>query len=181
MNEPKRKGDWAQTYTGKKFWPLDPRADEVDIIDIAHSLALSCRFNGHCNLFYSVAQHSVLVSTLVKPSYAFAALLHDSTEAYLGDIIRPIKRYLPKIKEIEENLEIVIFQHFGIDDYDHNAIRHADDIALYTELRDVMGKSPGPWGYYEKYIYLLPAQKIVPLNHKDSERAFLKRYEELAL
>ena len=117
-----RKGDWMQTFTGKKFWPLDPRSDDVDIKDIAHSLALTCRFNGQCNLFYSVAQHSVFVSRLVTPSQALAALLHDSTEAYLGDIIRPIKLYLPEFKDIENNLEKAIFQHFSIRNYDKRQV-----------------------------------------------------------
>lgn len=94
MNCLERKGDWMQTYTGRKFWPLNPRAEEVYIEDIAHSLALSCRFNGHCKVFYSIAQHSVLVSQIVKPTQQLIALLHDSAEAYLGDIIRPIKRFL---------------------------------------------------------------------------------------
>jgi hypothetical protein len=179
MNESERKGDWMQTYTGKKFWPLDPRAEDVDVRDIAHSLALSCRFNGHCDVFYSVAQHSVLVSQIAKPPQQLVALLHDSAEAYLGDVIRPIKRFIPQIKEIEDNLERVIFQHFGIEKYDKDEIVHADNIALYTEMRDLMGKPPEMWSEFEYYLPFLQEQKIIPLNSAEGEILFLERYKEL--
>jgi uncharacterized protein len=173
MSELERKGDWMQTYTGKKFWPLDPRAEDVDIEDIAHSLALSCRFNGHCNVFYSVAQHSVFVSELV-PSERLAALLHDSTEAYFGDIIRPIKRDLVGIEEIEGNLRRAISEHFGIGRYNKEDIAHADNVALYTEMRDLMGKPPETWKEFECYHRLLPEQKIIPLGPQESEMLFLE-------
>lgn len=179
MYKPERKGDWMQTYTGKQFWPLDPMPEDIDIRDIAHSLALSCRFNGHCYVFYSVAQHSVLVSKLVKSTKALAALLHDSTEAYFGDIIKPIKMHLPDIKKIEKNLEKAVFQHFGIKKYNKGEIIHADKIALYTEMRDIMGEPPEIWKGYRYHMHLLPKKKIIPIGPNESEKLFLKRYEEL--
>jgi uncharacterized protein len=180
MSEPTRKGDWAQTYTGNKFWPMDPRPEDVNIKDIAHSLALSCRFNGHCNLFYSVAQHSVFVSELVKPPQALAALLHDSPEAYLGDIIPPVKLFLPNIEKVERKLEEVIFQRFGIEHYDNKEIKHADKIALYTEMRDLMSNPPETWREFEDYKTQLPKNKIIALNSEESEKLFLKRYQKLS-
>lgn len=179
MNKIKIKGDWMQTFTGKKFWPLNPKPEDVDIKDIAHSLSLSCRFNGQCNVFYSVAQHSVFVSELVRPSESLVALLHDGTEAYMGDIITPIKLSLPYMKDIEKRLEKSIFQHFGIKKYDKEEIVRADKIALYTEMRDVMGKPPETWKGLENYIHLLPEQKIIPLSPRESERLFLERYRKL--
>ena len=131
-----------QTYMGGQFWPLDPRSEDVNIEDIAHSLALSCRFNGHCNEFYSVAQHSILVSEIVVPSEAMAALMHDATEAYLGDIVRPLKRFLPNVYGIEKKLERVIFKHFNIEQYNKREIDRADNIALFMEMRDIMKKPP---------------------------------------
>src|SRR5688572_18527016 len=92
-----RVGDWILTATGRSFWPLDPRADEICIDDIAQALAKVCRFGGHCCDFYSVAQHSVLVAHLVErshPQLALHALLHDAAEAYLGDFTQPLKPYL---------------------------------------------------------------------------------------
>lgn len=85
------RSDWMQTYTGRVFWPLEPRPEDVDIVDIAHALANLCRYGGHSKVFYSVAHHSVLVSQIVPPADALWGLMHDSAEAYVIDLIRPIK------------------------------------------------------------------------------------------
>jgi len=90
---------WIATYTGGRFYPLDPRPEDVCIADIAHSLSQICRFNGQTLQFYSVAQHSVLVSKLLgqggpSPIHEFMGLKHDAAEAYLCDLVRPIKREL---------------------------------------------------------------------------------------
>jgi len=175
VNE-KRKGDWVQTYKRKQFWPLDPRSEDVDIEDIAHSLSLICRFNGHCNVFYSVAQHSVIVSHVVRPSESMVGLLHDGAEAYLGDIVRPVKRFLLGIKEIERELERVIFQHFGITTYDKGEVSRADNLVLFTEMRDMMYEPPAVWRESEKYIPFLLRERIIALEPKESERLFLERY-----
>lgn len=101
---PDRVGYYQHTApTGKKYWPLDPRPDEVYPEVIAHHLATRARYNGatqhreHIDrIFYSVAEHSVYCSWYVerdlgKPEFALEALLHDSSEAYNGDLIRPLK------------------------------------------------------------------------------------------
>lgn len=90
----KRRGDWMMTYSGRAFWPLDPRADEIDPLDIAHALSMLCRYGGHVRRFYSVAEHCVLMSHAVAPEHALWALLHDATEAYMVDLPRPINRIL---------------------------------------------------------------------------------------
>jgi hypothetical protein len=55
-----RAGDWIQTFSGRRFYPADPRPDDMDIGDVAHALSMVCRFNGHVRFHYSVAQHAVL-------------------------------------------------------------------------------------------------------------------------
>jgi len=175
-----RKGAWAQTFTGKQFWPLDPRPDEVNLIDIAHSLAQQPRFNGHSLKFYSIAQHSVLVSKIVHPSQALPALFHDASEAYTGDIISPSKKFLPpEFKQIEIKIENVIFKKFNIDPetVDHKDIKKADKIILVTEMRDVMEKPTQKWD--EDGVFEPLAEKIIPLSPEDAEKLFLERYEEL--
>jgi hypothetical protein len=89
-----RLGNWMQTQFGNQFWPLDPRPEDFDIKEIASALGKACRYAGHCFGFYSVAEHSVLVSQIVPPEFALTALMHDATEAYLVDIPRPLKPYL---------------------------------------------------------------------------------------
>lgn len=94
-----RKGDWFVTYTGRRFFPLDPRVEDVDIRDIAHALALQTRWMGHCKTFYSIASHSLACARVAEKNNEPAvvvhwALMHDAAEAYVGDIVRPIKQYL---------------------------------------------------------------------------------------
>src|SRR5690606_29748913 len=98
---PTRKGDWMQTFTGRRFWPLDPRPDEICIEDIAHALSMQCRYAGHCLSFYSVAEHSVLLSQHVAEPFRRWALLHDASEAYLVDVPRPIKGDLSNYRAVE--------------------------------------------------------------------------------
>jgi len=85
-----RIGDWIETYTGKQFYPLDPYPEDIDVRDIAHALSNLCRFTGHCRAFYSVAEHSIYVSTHVPKTMALQALFHDAPEAYIADISGPL-------------------------------------------------------------------------------------------
>jgi len=173
-----RKGDWAQTYTGKQFWPLDPRAEDIDLKDISHGLANLCRFNGHCKSFYSVAQHSVLVSKMVSQEQKLAALFHDASESYTGDLIGPLKRSLPpEFKQIELRIEGLIYQTLGITNVNHDEIKLADRRALVTEMRDVMGRPPAKWN--EDGLFEPHPEKIIPLMPNEAEQAFLERYEKL--
>ena len=129
------------TYTGKQFWPLDPRPEEVCIEDIAHALSLTCRFGGHCKQFYSVAQHSCLVARLVQitdPTMTLAGLLHDAAEAYVGDLIRPIKRTFEQFKSIEDKVMLVIAERFKFPSAPNAVIKWADDIVLRNEHRDLI-------------------------------------------
>ena len=84
------------TYTGKHFYPLDPKAEDICIEDIAHSLSNLCRFNGHTKRFYSVAQHSLNVERFIKKlswgeRLRLYGLMHDFAEAYIGDMTTPYK------------------------------------------------------------------------------------------
>lgn len=89
------------TFTGRLVDPLDLRPEDIDIWDIVHSLSLKCRYNGHCFSYFSVAEHSVLLSKAVPPRLAKVALLHDAAEAYFCDLPRPIKALLPAYAEAE--------------------------------------------------------------------------------
>lgn len=167
---------WIQTYTGKKFFPLAPRPDNIDIRDIAHSLSLQCRFNGHCQSFYSVADHSVRVAAVLPPPLQLAGLLHDAAEAYVGDLPRPVKQQLPTFADAEDSLLKAIFTHFGLPWPVPVEVWHADDKLLATELRDLMCPAPEPWTLDATP---LPGP-VIPLSPADAEAVFLRTFHELS-
>ena len=104
------------TFTGKQFDVFEPQIELICIEDIAHALAYTCRFGGHCNQFYSVAEHSIIAANIFegcRSTLALAALLHDAAEAYLGDMPGPIKSKLPDFKVAEDTLIKKIFLKFG--------------------------------------------------------------------
>lgn len=172
----RRDDNWIQTYTGRQFWPLDPRCEDIDIFDIAHALALKCRYTGHCRLFYSIAQHSVIASMIVPPADMLAALMHDASEAYLADVARPVKRALPDFLSAEERLERVLAERFGLPHPMPDAVKRADLILLRTERRDLMGPPPRPWRTDEQIKPM--KEKIIPWDWEWSKTRFLERYDE---
>jgi hypothetical protein len=119
-----RIGDWMMTASGTRFYPRDPRPDEILISDIAHHLGRVCRYGGAVQGHYSVAEHCCLLADFFaftwsstpaeKTKNARWALLHDGAEAYIGDLIRPIKPSLPEFAAIEAPLERMIWQKFGL-------------------------------------------------------------------
>jgi uncharacterized protein len=142
-----RDSGWIQTFTGKQFWPLDSREEDICIEDIAHALSNICRYGGHTKEFYSVAQHSVLVSLQCQPEDAFAGLMHDASEAYLYDLPRPVKHALGMelYREAEKRLDSLIAHKYGIAQESAQRAKAFDDVLLMTERRDLMVAPPIPW------------------------------------
>ena len=144
--EPPRTGDFMQTYTGRQYWPMSPRAHEVYIEDIAHSLSLQCRYAGHCIKFYSVAEHSVLIARSLAathaPEVALAGLLHDAPEAYCVDIPRPLKPYLTNYKDIEQKNWLAIAERYGLPKELPDEVHDADNRIIADELVNLV---PMPW------------------------------------
>lgn len=133
---------WIQTNSGGRFYPLDPTAGTIKIEDIAHALSNLCRFNGHCDHFYSVAEHSFMVARMVPKEYRLEALLHDASEAYLCDVPRPIKHQpeFARYREIEGEVQAKILAQFYVRSTHESraAIQEADNRILATEARDLM-------------------------------------------
>jgi hypothetical protein len=131
--------NWFDTVTGRRVYLLEPDPEQIDINDIAWSLSNICRYNGHCDSFFSVAQHSVEVSLVVPWKWALEALLHDASEAYLGDVISPLKNLLPGYRDLENLWADAINQRFGIESTSESssAIKTADLRLLLTERRDI--------------------------------------------
>jgi len=181
-----RRGDWIQTYSGVAFWPLDPRVEEIRIEDIAHSLSLQCRYAGHTRDFYSVAQHSVIVSEICDPEDAIWGLLHDGGEAYLIDLPRPIK-HLPDLsayRAAERALQAVIMERFGIRTPEPESVQRADRAMLWIEYRDqLIGREHADaWRRWREY--LTPRATGIDVrfawNPRRAEDEFLRRFYALA-
>lgn len=171
-----RRGDWMVTATGRQYWPLDPRAADVHIEDIATQLAKECRFNGACSGHYSVAEHSVHVSRLVPVKWALHGLLHDAPEAYIKDITRPVKHGLGSTYgDIEELNWLAICEWAGIDPNMPPAVKQADDAMLLTERDQIMPRGGLMWSIKGE-----PAQVIVAqLEWREARTLFLHRYREI--
>jgi 5'-deoxynucleotidase YfbR-like HD superfamily hydrolase len=170
---------YVSTYLGNRFFLTRPHIDDVAIEDIAHGLAYQCRFNGQTSAFYSVAQHSLMVMGLVPESEYLPALLHDAAEAYLGDMVKPLKNLFPEFSSIEARVMEIIGHRFGVDlTRLHPAIKEADLVALATEKRDLMPHSTEPWTYISGIEPL--AEKIVPMGPAEAKSAFLAAFSRLS-
>lgn len=178
--------DWIMTATGRQFFPLAPRAEDVCIEDIAHALGAVNRFNGHTRRPYSVAQHSVLVSRHLDVDGALMALvglLHDASEAYLGDVPRPLKQtaaFAP-YREAEDRLQTLIYQVFGLDLVVRHPevlprLKHVDRRMLRTEQAALMP----PAAHGEDRTDLLPFRIVItPWTPRAAAAHFLDRFYDL--
>lgn len=134
------------TFTGRHFDPMQIRTEDICIEDIAHALSLMCRGGGHLKYFYSVAQHSLNCAAEAKARgwserLQLACLLHDASEAYLSDIIRPVKANLTGYLEIENRIMGKILEKFNLSDLteeEHRKWKQIDDEILYYELKNLM-------------------------------------------
>lgn len=169
--------NWIGTFTGRKVWPLNPKPEQIFIEDIAHSLSQLCRYTGQCIDFYSVAEHCIHMSYNVPISLAFATLMHDSPEAYLNDISRPIKPGLTGYIEIEENLLRVIHERFNIKvtKKGNNKIKEMDGRILVDEVKRLM-TWPGNWNFDGSNPLGI---HIKCWSMKEAEEKFLHRFNQL--
>ncbi len=179
--------DAIVTYSGKVIRPLDPDPAVICIEDIAHSLSNQCRWTGHCKAFYSTAQHSVGVSLACNLEDALWGLLHDAGEAYIADIPRPVKRFTDwgnGYVEVEDVLMECVVKAFDLKGHSfapsmHGpwmtlppSVKDADDLLLYTEMRDLM-----PEGMFEQFKdkHVLP-DTLKPWSPAAAETIFLEQY-----
>lgn len=140
--------DYMTTHSKTNFAPLEPNSEDIKIEDIAHALSLICRANGHFPEFYSVAQHCIAcceeaIARKYTNKVALACLLHDGSEAYIGDITRPLKKNLPNYLKAEEVLQGAIYKKYigeAFNEEELAQINSVDDSLLYHEFRHYMGE-----------------------------------------
>jgi 5'-deoxynucleotidase YfbR-like HD superfamily hydrolase len=134
---------------GKRFFDLtNPHIYEYDIEEIAHSLDNICRFTGHTTKFYSVLEHSLLVYLIASNDKT--ALLHDASEAYVGDVSSPLKKLLPEYKKIEDNVQLAIANYFGLKYPYPEHVMKADMYALKFE-REVFLPTPADSSIWDDF------------------------------
>ncbi len=168
---------WIQTHSGRRFNPTNPNPDAIVIQDIAHALSMQCRFSGHCRKFYSVAQHSVLVSYICDSADALWGLMHDASEAYLVDVPRPLKRSgkFQAYIDFEHQMQEAVCKRFGLTLQEPPSVKMADTILLATEARDLMSPLHPDW---IQSADPLPF-KIEAWDHDKAKDMFMKRFFEL--
>lgn len=172
-----RVGQWMATYTGQRFWPLDPRASEMRIVDVAHHLAMMPRFGGAVKDHYSVAEHCVIGSHLVPAEYALEFLLHDASEAYSADMIRPIKYHSAvgvAFREMEQAIDWVVRAKWELPPLCSPSVTRIDNDLCEAEKRQVFLKYPG-----DLEAYILPEAKLHFWPWRKAEARFMARFVEL--
>lgn len=178
INNPR--GPWICTNSGINFYPLDPAPSEVSLYDIAKALSQVTRFGGHCGKFYSVAEHSVRVSDLCNWSDRREGLMHDATEAYIGDMVRPLKYAIPQFLVIEDAVWSAISNRFNLNCKIPVSVKVADNLMCAAEKRDLMSAS-GEWDNFpteEDVLHIAPIQCWSP---EEAEQKFLERAKELEI
>ena len=174
-----RLGAWFQTFSGRQFWPMDPRPGDFDIRDIAHGLANICRFGGHPREFYSVAQHSLFVSYECPAADRLHGLMHDAPEAYIGDMVQPFKLFMPAFKRAERKIWAAMCDQFGMAVEIPPSVKQADLVALMTERRDLLGRPPARWDERFEAVEPIPFGIVSPISPRAAEVLFLDRFVDL--
>lgn len=172
---------FVHTFSGRWVNPLDLKPEDVDIVDVAHHLANQCRWTGACRKFYSVAQHSVLMSFQVAPEFAWEALHHDDSEYLLQDMAKPLKND-PALgrgyRSAERRIEQVIAEVFNVPASLSPEVKDADVRMLVTEAEQIMhGRED--WEDFSTDVQPYSI-KISPWSPATAKKRFLARYEELA-
>lgn len=174
LEDPRGDG-WFVTRSGNKFFPLAPKPEEIHIQDISFALSNICRFGGHVE-FYSVAEHCCHVSDACPIGLKLLGLMHDSTEAFLGDMVRPLKQQMSFYQEVEDMMWHVIAKKFNLP-FSTAAIKPYDNQALLAERNHLMEEGPNTRKWYWDHAGIKPLPcKIECWPPIVARREFMKRY-----
>jgi hypothetical protein len=177
-----RDGFWFTTFTGTKYFLTDPHPDDVKIEDIAHALSNVARFGGHARVHYSVGQHSELCRQMCKQLYPqdyalqMHCLLHDASEAYIGDVVRPLKVSQPEYLALEEKTMSVIYEALGWKEpngAELSIIKYIDNAVLLAEARDLITGGGKDWDMVTGVPW---KETVVPWTPRTTNFNFLNTY-----
>ncbi len=166
--------NYITTYTGIRFFPTAPEIDKIEIRDIAHSLALMCRGNGHVSTFFSIAQHCILccreaICRGYDEHLALICLLHDAAESYLADVPRPLKNEIPSYNKYERAILNLIYEKYlgSLPTEDElKTVRSIDDDMLYFDLAVLLKEAPDA---PKPQIHVTPDYTFVPFEQVEAE------------
>jgi hypothetical protein len=175
------------TIDGEYFDYTDPEHSRFGIRAVAHGLSNTCRFTGQCKRFYSVAQHSLLVSMLLEAYTTYeqlAGLLHDGAEAFMVDVPRPLKYMLPDYRDIEARVDRSVLNRFGIAYPVLPVVKQADRCALYLEQRELMAPHKDKWDvetefYGMEYDFQKLQRWLDEMTPVEAKAQFIIRYNDL--
>jgi hypothetical protein len=174
---------WVQTYNGVQFLPFDPRVEDIHIEDIAHSLSMQVRWNGHLKVFFSTAQHSVNVSYHVPPGCEFWGLMHDADEYIVGDLCSPIKWFMPQFREVEDRIAEAVRTRFNIpyDEHIRAAVKKIDTWMAFQEGRAHLRHPEliNLWQIKEPHYTPFEPVDLRPWTPKQAKKRFLARFREI--
>lgn len=173
---------YIETSGGRKVHFLDPDPDSINIEDIAYALSQIPRFNGHASQFISVAEHSWSGSRYIEDTYKLSMLLHDATEAYLCDIPKPLKEFLPDYRKIEDNLQRVICEKYKIPFPLPDVVKYYDLVLLSNEAHWLLPSRGNTWSVWKhvKRPVVSPEFKPLCMYPKAARRIFLDKFYELS-
>jgi len=170
---------FIETYTGRKFDPLNPKPGAISVLDIAHALSNQCRYSGHTRRHYSVAQHSCLLAdytqhVLKRPALeCLQILMHDAPEAYLVDVPRPVKQFMPEFRQWDKNVNDAIRIWLGVTDLPIPEYQDEIDSRIISDERaQLMSDSGNDWGHDREPLGV----EIAAWTPEYAEKQFLLRY-----
>lgn len=180
---------WIRTASGRHFDLIEPKPHMVHLLDIACNLAKQCRFNGATKGWYSVARHSIIMSRHVPKELALQALMHDATEAYMGDVVKPFKNLLPGIDALEHTIWLAICERFNIEPELHPKVKEMDVTMLASERYMVMPRPkdeialedewPGLGNWNGEVVNIRDKFDPMYSTWEQDEKAFVLRFMEL--
>lgn len=178
---------WIITNSRRSLNFKNIRKEDIDFDDIAVGLANTCRYSGQCGVFYSVAEHSEVVSRILEHKYPgendliISGFAHDFAEAYMGDMTTPLKNLCPGFMEIEEKLEAVIEDVFDLKvSIKDPRIKECDMLAWHIESKFFFGDDCTSWKPFDDEIKSTPIS-IMCLDPKLAVTRFYGRAMKLGI